>query len=65
VILPCFPYKPTVGIVQREKSRFFPAGSGKNPSTGGKNPPPKKTIELETVVRTDAGVKYGLSSQRS
>ena len=47
---PSFPYKPTVGIVQWQKSRFLPP-VGVNPSAGGRNPPPqKKSIELETVV---------------
>ena len=46
---PSFPYKPMVGIVQRQKSRFLPP-VGVNPSAGGRNPPPqKKSIELETV----------------
>ena len=35
-ISPSFPYKPTVGIVQWQKSRFL------YPSAGGRNPPPPK-----------------------
>ncbi len=43
VISPCFPYKPTVGIVQRQKSRFS-SGGGINPFTGGINPPKKNQL---------------------
>ena len=34
--------------------RIYSSGGGINPSAGGRNPPPPKSIELETVV-TDQG----------
>jgi hypothetical protein len=46
-ISPCFQYKLTVGIVQRQKYFYSSAGGGINPSAGGRNPPKKnKSIEL-------------------